>query len=350
VLPENPDRYFAIQIGGGIISPTLHAPNISRPNDCEPRFHWELGVVRSKQAYDKSYAKTDPMRIGTPATVNRNCVIDERACWNSSTPAFEILGVNESFWTYDESQTGLSAGQYALLQHNRTKHNIRGTTLKSRMLDDVHNKSYLARDILNDLSGVQVSFCTGVARRVALRELMADVMPTIAAVFPQDKVIWEQLNDQDQAIQAFHSASLPDWFKTLPHNHAEFLDQLVGRVLSILQPTGVNEEGNELTVAWIYQRPPYRCFKIPTNSKPNSWMCVLTDSSDCATFAYITTNCLETNTIKWRGPSPRWHSTAPLLETAVLRHNLQPSIPLGPLEAQEDILLQENGLASSSSC
>jgi hypothetical protein len=29
---------------------------------------------------------------------------------------------------------------------------------------------------------------------------------------------------------------------------------------------------------------------------------------------------------------------------------LQPSIPLGPLEAQEDILLQENGLASSSSC
>jgi hypothetical protein len=61
-------------------------------------------------------------------------------------------------------------------------------------------------------------------------------------------------------------------------------------------------------------------------------MCVLTDSSDCATFAYITTNCLETNTIKCRGPAPRWNSIAPLLETAVLRHNLHPSIPLGPLE------------------
>jgi hypothetical protein len=77
------------------------------------------------------------------------------------------------------------------------------------------------------------------------------------------------------------------------------------------------------------------------STKRNSWVCVLTDSGDCATFAYITTNCLETNTIKCRGPAPRWNSIAPLLETAVLRHNLQPSIPLGPLEHRKTYFLKK---------
>jgi hypothetical protein len=52
------------------------------------------------------------------------------------------------------------------------------------MLDDVRHKSYLARHMLNSLSGVQVSFCTGVARRVPLRVLIADLVPIIAAEYP----------------------------------------------------------------------------------------------------------------------------------------------------------------------
>jgi hypothetical protein len=272
------------------------------------------------------------IRIGVLTTINMNCAIDERKSWNSSNPAFEELDVRDSFWRYDESQLELSAGQYALLQHNRTKHYIPSTTLKARTLEDVINKSCLALDVLDNLFGVQVSFCTGVARRVPLRILMADLMPIIAEIFPQNHTMWISMNVHDKVVEAMRSGSLLDWFKTLATEEANSIDHLVSQILLTLEPTGVNEEGDELTVAWIHERPQYQCFKIPTSSKPNSWMRVLSDSTDCATFAYITTKCLETNTIKCRGPSPHWHRTTPLLETSVLRCNSQPNNPLGLLE------------------
>jgi hypothetical protein len=332
ISPDDPDSYLGIQVGGGTIFSVASAYTVTSSSKPIPRFHWTPGAIRSMQADHQRVLKADLIRIGTIATVNSSCAIDERESFNSSTPAFEKLGIQDTVWLHDESQIGISGGQYVLAQYNRTKHRRAGTTLKTSMLDDVRNQFYLARDVLNDLSGVQVSFCTGVARRVPLRVLMADLMPIVAEITPHDQAIWAQLNDKEQGIQALRSGALTDWFKTLSPDQANFIDQLIGKVLLMLERTGVNEEGNELTVAWIYRRPPYRCFKIPTSSKPNSWMRVLADSSDCATFAYITINCLETNTIKCRGPSPRWHSTTPLLETAVLRHNLQPSIPLGPLE------------------
>jgi hypothetical protein len=332
ICPNNPDSYLAIHVGEGVIFPTVASHTVPPASDIIPRFQWTPGAFRGTQAYHQRVSRADLIRIGTPATVNSNCAIDEKESFRSSAPAFEKLGVQDHVWLHDESQIGVSGGQYVLAQYNRTNHRRGGTTLKNSILDDVRNQLYLARDVLNDISGVQVSFCTGVARRVPLRVLMADLMPIIAEITPHDQAMWNQLNDQEQAIQALRSCDLPAWFQALSSHQANFIDQLVGKVLLMLEPTGVNEGGDELTLAWVYQRPPYRCFKMATNSKQNSWMRVLTDSSDCATFAYIITSCLETNNINCRGPSPCWHSTAPLLEIAVLRHNLQPSIPLGPLE------------------
>jgi hypothetical protein len=210
------------------------------------------------------------IRIGVLTTINMNCAIDERKSWNSSNPAFEELDVRDSFWRYDESQLELSAGQYALLQHNRTKHYIPSTTLKARTLEDVINKSCLALDVLDNLFGVQVSFCTGVARRVPLRILMADLMPIIAEIFPQNHTMWISMNVHDKVVEAMRSGSLLDWFKTLATEEANSIDHLVSQILLTLEPTGVNEEGDELTVAWIHERPQYQCFKIPTSSKPNN--------------------------------------------------------------------------------
>jgi hypothetical protein len=243
-----------------------------------------------------------------------------------------MLGVQDSVWRHDESQYGGQAGQYVLLQYNRTKHKIPGTTLKTVVLRGIQSDAYLARNNLNDLWGVQVSFCTGVARRVPLRLLMADLMPVVAETMPDSNNIWKELNDQNRAIEAFRSDTVMSWFDTLEQHQKVFVDQLMRNILIALEPTGINEEGTELTVAWIYQNPPYRCFRISCNDKKNSWMRVLADSSDCATFAYIVTHCLETSTVKCRSPCAHWQSTAPLLETAVLRHNMQPSQPLGPLE------------------
>jgi hypothetical protein len=314
-----------------VISPTELSHDITLSSDSIPRFHWKAGTVRGMPTYHlQRFPKAGLICIGTLAAVNSNCTVDENSSYSSSTSAFGYLGVRDSHWVHDETSIGLQSGQYIMATYARTKHRRDGTTLKFRMLDDVETQSYLVKDILNDLSGVQVSFCTGVARRVPLRLLLADLMPIIAQVTPKVQAMWMQLNDQQQATQALRSGTFPDWFLTLSSSDQEFINQLMINVLQRLEPTGVHEGSNELIVAWIHQRP-YKCVKIPFSDRTNSWMRVLADSGDCATFAYITTDCLETDAIRCRSASS-WHNTFPLLETAVLRHNLQPSIPLGPLE------------------
>ncbi|KAL4759190.1 uncharacterized protein BDW70DRAFT_86953 [Aspergillus foveolatus] len=72
----------------------------------------------------------------------------------------------------------------------------------------------------------------------------------------------------------------------------------------------------------------YVCCKIPCE-KQSSWARILADSDDCATFAYISSKCLETETIKCSGPLRNWTNTTLLLETAVIYHHLEdPSFEL----------------------
>ncbi|KAK6341518.1 hypothetical protein TWF696_008590 [Orbilia brochopaga] len=100
-------------------------------------------------------------------------------------------------------------------------------------------------------------------------------------------------------------------------------------------PTGIDPEGKFLSVAWLHPQDdgPPQCLRIPCNDRKNSWVHVLADSEDCATFAYISTNCLVTPEVQCRGPSPLWHNTTPLLETAVFQHNENPSQPLSQLDS-----------------
>jgi hypothetical protein len=298
--------------------------------DTEVLFHWSS--TNTPRNYDRTFELSQPIRIGALVTVNNSCTIDEHESWRSSASAFEILGVRDNVWRHEESQFGGQAGQYVVMQYNRTKNKIPGRTLKAVLLDDLQSKSYLVGHSLNNSWGVQVSFCTGVARRVPLRILMADLIPVFMTTMSYDKDMWETLNKGNRAIEALQSENVLEWLRTLDQLQSEFLNKLMHDILRTLESTGVDEEGNELTVAWIYQHPPYRCFKVSCNDKKNSWMRVLSDSGDCATFAYIVTRCLETSTIKCRGPSPYWHSTAPLLETAVLRHDSRSTQPTSPLE------------------
>lgn len=329
VPADGSEGYFAIQLCGGLIAPASKLKEKLVGTDADVLFHWSSD--NNTTSFECTFSVEEHIRIGGFVTLNDSCAIDEDQSWRSSAPAFEILGVRDNIWRHDESQFGGQVGQYALLQYNRTKHKIPGTTLKTVILRSIRSKAHFARYNLDDLWGVQVSFCTGVARRVPLRILMADLMPIVTQTMPRGREMWGQLH-QHKVEEAFRSDSVFTWLENLEPDLGNFIDILMREVLLTLESTGVDEEEHELTVAWVLQRPPYQCFRVSCSDKKNSWMRVLTDSGDCATFAYIVTQCLETPTIKCRGPSPNWHSTAPILETAVLRHNLQPSQPLGPLE------------------
>jgi hypothetical protein len=86
-----------------------------------------------------------------------------------------------------------------------------------------------------------------------------------------------------------------------------------------------------LSIAWPQEGDVHRCFKVPCE-KQSFWARMLTDSEDCATFAYISSKCLESDTLKCSGPRPVWQNASALLETAVIRHKSIPSATPWTLE------------------
>jgi hypothetical protein len=88
-------------------------------------------------------------------------------------------------------------------------------------------------------------------------------------------------------------------------------------MLEVLKDTGVDKNGEELVVAWIRKESPYSCLRLRCE-KANLWTRILADSEDCATFACVTSLCLEMRKHKCRGLKiAPWHNVSGLLHTAV---------------------------------
>ncbi|KAF3916445.1 hypothetical protein ABW21_db0209022 [Orbilia brochopaga] len=312
----------AIRLRDGLIYATSNEANTS--------LHWS-DAVDIHRLQPIPFHPRAILLIGSPVEINSTCTIDENECWQKSHCAFENLDVHKHYWEHNETQGGYQAGNYFLVQANWTKHKIPGSTFKQEILEQ--DPKMLVR-YLNCLCGLQVSFCTGVARRVTLRELIADLFPVFTPIWILDDAIRDELENHHNIPEAFRTATVQDHLKRLPkHLHTQVLT-VIWNIVSCLRHTGIDPEGKFLSAAWLRAQDdgPPRCLRISCNDRKNSWVHVLADSEDCATFAYISTNCLVTPEVPCRGPSPLWHNTTPLLETAVLQHNENPSQPLSQLD------------------
>jgi hypothetical protein len=115
--------------------------------------------------------------------------------------------------------------------------------------------------------GLQISCCTGVARRVSLCELLADLMPEfVESLFPVPK-IWKQLRDNHGIVQAFLGSSLQDWLGDLDEECQILVVRITRYILSILRNTGIDHKGDNLTVAWPRKESPFQCLKLNCNKK-----------------------------------------------------------------------------------
>ncbi len=61
---------------------------------------------------------------------------------------------------------------------------------------------------------------------------------------------------------------------------------------------------------------PVQCFKIPCR-RENHWTRIVADSEELATFAYVTTDCLETDAVKCRGLDASWANSTASFWTAI---------------------------------
>ncbi|KAF4556202.1 Hypothetical protein D9617_1g080770 [Elsinoe fawcettii] len=255
--------------------------------------------------------------IGSPITINNGCQQDISASRTRLVPNMRHLGTGRPYWRPSERQLAAQVGQYVVVQAMQTATKIEGVTLKEICLAGQD------RDIIEFLEGpwgLQVSACTRVSRRVSLRELVHDLLP----IFTNNAVV---LNDADwqalQACQVYDALSYDvqcwkQWLEALTNECRAFLVDSVRQILRSLQHTGVSKDGSYFLIAWPHPGCTQSCLEISCQPKENQWLCVLADSMDCATFAYVTSKCLESEHSSCSA-QPFWLNSITALGTAVSR-------------------------------
>jgi hypothetical protein len=178
--------------------------------------------------------------------------------------------------------------------------------------------------------GLQMSFCTGVCRRVLLREMVADLLPIFVKKITPIPVEWKDLESKYGIVDALNrkEQNLQEWASKLPEDAVKVFNRLIRYVLSAMQDTGFDKVQSVFRVAWFQKERPSSCLKIPCKKGEASyWVRILADSMDCATFAYVTTKCLTSDLHKCRGPTTICCKATALLETAVCRYHLSADSP-----------------------
>ena len=308
-------RLHAIEIGGGVIR--FVGSGSTNNNPSNPVFHWSSRYdsyrdMRSLQ----TFSSWDEIQIGA-VQINSSCPLDPEKSRKTSHHYLYNLGTGTDYWELAERQVALQAGCYTVLQVGNIYARKLGRTVKQQIIEQ-----WSLLPNLRSLAvpwGLQISLCTGVAKRVSLRKLIEDSMFAHVETFRYENWL-KLLPDARAAFQG--SINLKTWMEGLSDDEKICLIAIVTYILDLLKHTGVDRKGEYLSVLWPDASSSSYGVKIQCNDK-HSWPRILQDSESCATFAAVTSTCLETHNHACRNLSaPSWQDwggTRGILSTTVCR-------------------------------
>jgi hypothetical protein len=299
---------------------------VYQPSNDTPIFHWSPGAPEDAKilASGKRFGVGDIITIGA-FPVNQGCPFSQ-LCNNKILPRLNTtnqpraLGTGRKSWDREEVQVGLSVSQYVGGVANVTWKKTPEKTIKHQIKHIGWNL-----DTLDAPWGLLISVCTGVAQRVPLREVIAEVMPAMVAAMESKPDGWTQLAQRyDVAEQLRNPSNLKfrHWYNDcLQKSDRDALRLVTNYAVEILSSTGVSSEG-KLVVACPSEGDSWRCIHMP--QKQNLALAgILKDSHECATFVCTTARCIQTQGYRCQNSQhPKWQDRAQLLITTVCQYQL----------------------------
>ncbi|KAI4263141.1 MAG: hypothetical protein L6R42_001704 [Xanthoria sp. 1 TBL-2021] len=239
---------------------------------------------------DLALSQDDLLLIGAGFRENRNCQYTMSAFTKESASAMTVLGTKDSVWKTDSRGLTVGLSKYLGVTISGTQKLIPQTTLKQHILDKWKTMPSRSNPmILNQYLGVEISHCTGNARRISLKALMISkpIRPILERQIPN----WPQTPWGMALCKALHSPEPEDivnvW-KEYASNRSD-IAELVCCALEVLDSTGWNEQ-KVFNSAVLIDNDEWA---VPLSSSLNSWLVALKDTH--LTSAYVITNevCLE---------------------------------------------------------
>jgi hypothetical protein len=203
-----------------------------------------------------------------------------------------ILGPERSFWELDERQIGVSLNKAIGVQISGTQKRHPQTSLKQSILARWKLAPQTANPaVLNQYLGVEISHCTGNARRIPIKHLL--LMPPVWKLLGLQFPGWTETPWGEDFVVALLSEDGKSIFDVWT-KFASFRIQmaaLVSYVLELLDKTG--SRGSGLVAAFLNNRQES---SVTFQRMGNEWSCLLSDSHLTATYAAINSVCIECHT------------------------------------------------------
>ncbi|KAJ8604140.1 hypothetical protein MRB53_041938 [Persea americana] len=306
------DLICSAKLQGGLLRVSSSSPET---------LHWESSSETLVPEFDDVASAKFSLRtkyvMGTLSD-NENCPLQERLAqetsWAAEFDSFQILGTRPEIWHQSSRTVSMTAGQYVQVGVGALFTRLDETTTKDAILTAFEHAIHWPVNILDAHYGLQVSLCTHIARRVPLRVLLADVLPAYMASHVFESVGWSR--QSGLLVEALRTSNFEGLSteNCIRDNHVQ-IHELLSRILSDLRATGIGRDGS-FRIGIPCRMP--QCLKLECTNK-NLWARILEDTEhDCATFAYVTTQCLQHDRIRCSGDVVlHWQDRSELLLTEV---------------------------------
>lgn len=264
---------FAIRIGGGI----LYTEDAERG-----QYHWSETVDMQKISR-KGINPAGKLLIGA-VHVNDSCQSNIENLRDKTK--LGTLGTRERTLRLRIENIALSLGHYFSLSTQASLKYDSGISLKKV---DRERAEMNVLSLLDDWSAVQVSYCTGICRRVKFRDMVADLLPA----FGLDAVHSE---DDYKSWQSLRDAGIMNHLRSVDHVTLEpsvssFFERKVREMYKALLHSGIDDD-QMLRVAWPSAQDRHAYSSIACGGQ-NSWVEILSESTWISTYAYIAPHCLQ---------------------------------------------------------
>jgi hypothetical protein len=281
----------------GVASLTLRGGVIHARRDGS--HHWTSFSEFDESAIAEEWDRAQKIIVGAQIDINPHCIAEEDDHLQTFEGLWRPLGTKQAYWKEQERQLGLQGGQYINIVYNSTWDKVPEVSLKKQLISNLSKKIETIA-FLNACCGLQVSACSGLARRVTMRELLSDLLPTFVLRQAPVPLIWHKLVTDFNIIEKLASEDFTDcmiFLFLIEEENLECFDGFLRLALDLvmsLELTGLQPVGDEFVLGFIPNNPAeyLRRVSVPTKGK-NLWLKVLRDSETSATFAYMTPKCLQ---------------------------------------------------------
>lgn len=285
-----------IEIGGGsvhVTSPVKETVALLRED--EMLCHWSPQICPGSSIKGSVTAK-GKLLIGATC-VNENCLLTYDLCQQAIPPgALHVMGTRPPSWKLSSRAVNLGVSAKGFVTGGVTMAQVKdnGKFQKSRMMEKCKSPHILSKPW-----GLELSLCTGIARRVLLREFFyGEVLEFLAMELAGE---WDEIKDVAGSIAKSSDAEFDGIIRKLTKPQAKVMRKAAESLLLTMEYTQVEDDGHTLTLWWPerHEATP-RGLKFLKNqySGVAPWTSMIKESETCAVFGLATPRCLEHHDIK----------------------------------------------------